>query len=523
MSRSSAIRKPTARKLIKPKAPNLRLVSESNPITEDDLDLMEEFYAMEARESLWAFRQYVDSALIKGWWVAEVSKQFQMFYERMERGERPKMIIEAPPQHGKTRGLQDAVAWMSGKNNNLKTIYASFSDELGVMTNTYLQRLMVGEKYLRVFPDTRISVDGGDGSGSSWARNSKLLEFVGAKGLFRNATVQGQVTGKSLDLGVIDDPLKGREAAQSKAIRDKTWMWLLDDFFSRFSEYAGLIITMTRWHIDDPVGRFLQYFPDAIVLKYPAEYEPTPKGMRNDAWDPRQKGEALFPEYKSKAFLAERKTIYTTASWQSLYQQMPIVAGGGMFPIEKFKTVSNPPAKEDIKKSVRYWDKAGTEAGGAFTCGVLTHLLNDGRACISDVRRGQWSSWDRERHIKSTTEKDEVTWGRVETWVEQEPGSGGKESAERTIAMLRGYPVFADKVTGSKELRAEPYAAQVQGGAVVLVQGAWTQAFIDEHEVFPTGKYKDQVDAAAGAFTKLVTKKYKYDASLDWVMGTKKD
>jgi predicted phage terminase large subunit-like protein len=497
------------------------IVAQSNvafkPYTEEDLDLLEDFYALEARESLWAFRQYVDPALIKGWWVAEVSKQFQSFYERMELGLRPKLIIEAPPQHGKTRGLQDGVAWMSGKNNNLKTIYASFSDELGVTTNTYLQRLMTGEKYQRVFPDTRLAIEGGDGGGGSWARNSKQLEFVGAKGMFRNATVQGQVTGKSLDLGVIDDPLKGREAAQSKNIRDKTWMWLLDDFFSRFSEHAGLIITMTRWHVDDPVGRFLNYFPDATVLKYPAEFIETPKGMRNDAYDPRVKGEPLFPEYKSKAFLNERKTIYTQASWQSLYQQMPIVSGGGMFPIEKFKLVSTQPAKADIKKSVRYWDKAGTEAGGAFTCGVLAHLLNDGRVCISDVLRGQWSSWDRERHIKATTETDEVKWGRVEVWVEQEPGSGGKESAERTIAMLRGFPVFADKVTGSKEIRSEPYAAQVQGGTVILVNEKWTQAFIDEHEVFPTGKYKDQVDAAAGAFMKLVTKKYKYDATMSWV------
>jgi predicted phage terminase large subunit-like protein len=501
-----------------------RLIRSSNrgavkPITDDDLDLLEDLYALEARDNLWAFRQYVDSSLIRGWWVAEVSRQFQVFYERMEKGERPKLIMEAPPQHGKTRGLQDAVSWMSGKNPNLKTIYASFSDELGVGTNTYLQRLMTTDKYQRVFPDTRLAAEGGDGDGGSWARNSKLLEFVGARGMFRNATVQGQITGKSLDLGVIDDPLKGREAAQSKNIRDKTWMWLMDDFFSRFSEHAGLIITMTRWHVDDPVGRFQNYFPDAVVLKYPAEYAPTPQGMRNNAWDPRQPGEPLFPEYKSTAFLQERKSIYTQASWQSLYQQMPIVSGGGMFPIEKFKLVSNPPAAADIKKSVRYWDKAGTEAGGAFTCGVLAHLLHDGRTVISDVKRGQWSSWDRERHIKAATEADEIKHGRVETWVEQEPGSGGKESAERTIAMLRGFPVFADKVTGSKELRAEPYAAQVQGGTVMLVNGLWTQPFVDEHEVFPTGKYKDQVDAAAGAFTKMTTKKYKYDSTLSWVDG----
>jgi predicted phage terminase large subunit-like protein len=85
--------------------------------------------------------------------------------------------------------------------------------------------------------------------------------------------------------------------------------------------------------------------------------------------------------------------------------------------------------------------------------------------------------------------------------------------------MLAGYPAKADKVSGSKEIRAEPYAAQQQAGHILVFDAPWTQPFIDEHEPFPNGKYKDQVDSAAGAFMKLVTKTYKYDASLSWVGG----
>ena len=75
--------------------------------------------------------------------------------------------------------------------------------------------------------------------------------------------------------------------------------------------------------------------------------------------------------------------------------------------------------------------------------------------------------------------------------VEQEPGSGGKESAEATIRHLRGFRVRTDRVTGSKEVRAEPFAAQVQGGNVWLVAGEWVRGFLDEAEVFPQGKHKD--------------------------------
>jgi predicted phage terminase large subunit-like protein len=488
-------------------------------LTEDDLDLIESYWQEEARKSLWAFRQYMDPTMVRGWWVASLSQELQDFFKRLKRGERPKLLIEAPPQHGKSRGLQDAIGWFSGKDPDLKTIYGSFSDELGTSTNAILQRMMDTDKYRGVFPGTLIpSLTGREDM--NYSRNSSLVEFVGRKGSFRNTTVKGQVTGKTLGLGVVDDPIKGRAEAQSKTTRDGAWNWLMDDFFSRFTDDAGFIMTMTRWHVDDPAGRWLLHFPDTRVLKYPALFEPTPAAWKNNAFDPRKAGEPLFPEYKSKPFLMERKGAYTITSWQSLYQQMPIVAGGGMFPIEKFRSREEWPAKDDIDRSIRYWDKAGTEAAGAYTCGVLMHKMTDGTFCITDVKRGQWTSLDREKQIKAATETDRVDWGRVETWIEQEPGSGGKESAERTVAMLAGFPCYIDKVTGSKEIRAEPYAAQVQAGHVLLVgRGQWKQEFIDEHEVFPTGKYKDQVDAAAGAFNKIVVKKYKYDASLSWVGG----
>ena len=74
------------------------------------------------------------------------------------------------------------------------------------------------------------------------------------------------------------------------------------------------------------------------------------------------------------------------------------------------------------------------------------------------------------------------------------------------LSNLRGHRVFADRVTGSKEVRAEPFAAQVQGNNVWLVAGAWVQAFIDEAESWPNGKYRDQIDAAARAFARLTGK-----------------
>ena len=181
--------------------------------------------------------------------------------------------------------------------------------------------------------------------------------------------------------------------------------------------------------------------------------------------------------------------------------------GGGIFPIDKLVTW---PILDRTKilKSVRFWDKAGTESDdAAFTAGALIHMLKDNRFVIEHVVRGQWSALDREEKIKFWATRDAANSrpGAYEVGVEQEPGSGGKESAESTIRNLRGFKVYADKVTGSKEIRAEPFAAQVQGGNVYLVAGSYQNDLLDEMVSFPNGKFKDQVDACSGAFNRLIS------------------
>jgi predicted phage terminase large subunit-like protein len=363
---------------------------------------------------------------------------------------------------------------------------------------------MASERYVSIF-----GVRLGE-SGSRWVRNSNTLEYPYHGGSFYNTTVGGQITGKGLDLGLVDDPVKGRAEASSKSVRDKVWGWFTDDFFTRFSDSAGLLIIMTRWHVDDLLGRFMERFPEAKLLRYPAIAEEDEKNRR--------KGEALFPEHKSLPFLIERRRVMTKAGWESEYQQNPIVVGGGIFPIDKLDIISSIDRKE-IRASVRYVDKAGTKDGGAYSAMVLMHRTHDKQYIVEDVVRGQWSALEREQRLRQAAQIDETLCPAGYTvWVEQEPGSGGKESAENTIRNLAGFSVKADKISGqgSKETRAEPFAAQVQGGNVALKAAAWNRAFMDELESFPSGKFKDQVDAASGAFNKLaLTSNYNWSGS--WI------
>jgi len=208
----------------------------------------------------------------------------------------------------------------------------------------------------------------------------------------------------------------------------------------------------------------------------------------------------LCPRRFSGPALGEIRRDVGSYVWYAEYQGSPRAPAGNRFKRSWFEIVRAAPAA--FEKLVRYWDKAGTEGGGKYTAGVLLGRFS-GRYTVLDVVRGQWSSGERESTIRQTAELDQQRWGDVEIWLEQEPGSGGKESAENTIRNLSGFNVHAETVSGSKEVRAEPFAAQAEAGNVQVLAGPWNGAYVEELTAFPNGLYTDQVDGSSGAFNKL--------------------
>jgi predicted phage terminase large subunit-like protein len=452
-----------------------------------------------AREDFPTFRRVMHPDIIWDWWLEELAGHFQCFYEDLKAGKRPKMVVQAPPQHGKSYTVTDFIAWVAGKDPDLETIFASYSEDLGARTNRDIERLIRSDRYAAIFPWTRVGQPG-------WHCNTTLIEYVDRKGSFRNTTCpDGKINGMQLNLGIVDDPLKGRAEANQKTTRDKIWTWFTDDFCSRFHADAGMLIIQTRWHTDDLVGRYIAKFKGEglKVLCYPAIAEEDEEHVFKDKVVRRRKGQALFPAWKPPDFLRERRALLTQASWASLYQQHPIIVDGGELPTDKMK-ILQVWERSKVVATARYWDKGATDSG-AFTAGCLMHKLDDGRFVLEDMVRGRWSVLDREMRIKTLAESDSKICKNYQVWIEEEPGSSGRESAESTIRSLAGYRVYADKVTGSKRVRAEPFAAQVQNGNVSLVEGSWVLDFLDECECWPGGKYKDQVDAAAGAFNRLAS------------------
>lgn len=203
---------------------------------------------------------------------------------------------------------------------------------------------------------------------------------------------------------------------------------------------------------------------------------------------------------------SQEKTL-GTFSYAGQYSQRPVPRGGAMFKPGRIN-IDVRPKIGFFKQLIRYWDKAGTQGGGCFTSGGLLGAHKDGSFWILDIVRGQWAMDEREKTIKQTAKMD---GHNVTVWVEQEPGSGGKDQATYTVKNLAGYSIKVDKVgasDGNKILRAGPFADQVNSGNVWMVMANWNKPLKDELEYFPASKYKDQVDCLSGGFNKITNDFY---------------
>ncbi len=398
--------------------------------------------------------------------------------DRVSRGEIDRLILTVPPRHGKSSMVTVRYpAWLLERDPTRRVIVGCYNQTLAEKFSRQTRRIARERIALN---DERTAVN-------DWE--------TAAGGGLRAVGVGAGITGVGGDCIIIDDPTKSRAEANSLAYRDRVWDWYTDDLYTRLEPGGKLIVIATRWHEDDLIGRLLtSEDADAWqVVNLPAlAEEGDPLG--------RQAGQALCPERYDEAALGRIKAVLGN-SFYALYQQRPTAPEGDFFRRSWFEIV--PAAPADCVW-VRWWDKAGSaDASADYTAGVLVGRSSAGLYYVADVVRGQWTAMERERVIRQTAEIDQHKYGPVTYWHEQEPGSGGKDSAAATTRTLAGFAVHSETSTGDKRVRAEPLAAQAEAGNVKIVRGAWNAGYLSELTSFPQGGNDDQVDGSSGAFNKL--------------------
>jgi predicted phage terminase large subunit-like protein len=312
------------------------------------------------------------------------------------------------------------------------------------------------------------------------------------------------VTGNRAHGLIIDDPIKGREQANSELIRQKTFDAYEDDLKTRLIPGGWIVLIQTRWHEDDLAGRILPdgwagqsgtflckdgYEWEVLCLQARCEVDNDPLGRR--------RGEYLWPEWFDRKHWAQFEANPRT--WAALFQQLPSPLDGDLFHPDQIKIVDALPA-EDIKWC-RGWDLASVVNDGDWTAGGKLGRLADGRFVIGDMARFQRGPDERDAAIVNTAQLD----GRpVKVSIPQDPGQAGKTQVTYLTRALAGFNVNATPETGDKVTRAEPLAAQVNAGNVLMLRGPWNQALINELRMFPNGKHDDQVDALSRAFAEVM-------------------
>lgn len=304
----------------------------------------------------------------------------------------------------------------------------------------------------------------------------------------------------------IDDPHNVAGAESDKERQATIDWWDLTMSTRGVSRDVSRVIIMQRLHQGDLSGHILEQGGwEHICL--PMRYESDRMKTTVLGWeDPRTvEGELLTPEQFSDEAVTEVEASLGPYGTAGQFQQRPSPRDGGMFKMDWFEIVPAAPAR--FESIVRWWDKAGTEGAGDYTCGVLMGL-KEGIYYVLDVTLGQWGSGRRDDMIDLQASIDESNYGtRVKIGMEQEPGSGGKQSAEISVRRLAGYSVMTERSTGTKEDRADAFASQCFAGNVKIVKDTegnrWNKHYLEELAVFPNGQHDDQVDGSSGAFNKL--------------------
>jgi len=477
-----------------------------------------------ARTSLLEFTKLTNPNFKAGW----SHKIIAYYLEKYWRGE-INLILSLPPRHSKSElASRNLPAWGFGQNPDYEIISCSYADALASRMNRDCQRIMESPIYREIFPNTRIQdlrykemretpLFDDDGNEieirGNALKNNSVFQIVGRRGVYRSAGVGGGITGMGFERGLIDDPFKDAKEAKSYTVREGVWEWYGSVFYTRKTPTAKICVIMTRWHEDDLAGKLLESMKEEnseqyTVLNLPAicdnPNEVDPAVLEELGLEARKIGEPLDGNRYDIPMLNRIRLTIGEKAWNALYQGKPSPDEGELFKVANIKILKAIPP--NVTRWIRYWDKAGTEGGkGAQTAGALVGITSANEVILADVISGRWAAPEREKIIKQTAELDGK---KVHVWVEQEPGSGGKESAENTVRNLQGYTCKIEKVTGDKVTRAEPLSCQVEIGNFYVVEGDYLhgqEGAMQQFRMFPNGKLKDMIDATGGAYNKLTT------------------
>lgn len=441
-----------------------------------------------ARNELIKFATYINKSYEPNWHHYLIASKIDAF---LRDPSKKNIAFFVPPQHGKTElTTRNGPAYALGLYPDWRVAICSYASDLAHSFNRDVQRIIDSDEYREVFPGTAINSKNVVTT-QSWLRNSEVFEVVGRKGVLRSVGVGGGLSGRPVDLGIIDDPVKDEIEAQSATYRERVWQWYLSVFLSRMHNKSKQILIMTRWHEDDLGGRLLNpkinpKFHEWEVVKLPAILEEETEG------DPRRVGEALWPERHS---LDKMDTLRLLGpdNFQSLYQQEPTARGGNRIDITRIKWVADAPKlAKKIYIDGAFTDKKKNDPSGMLDAGFdyTTNTLY-----IYNFQSKRMESPELMSHIVTHMTVNGIASGKIEP----------KANGQAIIPMLNKYsklpftPIAGPLVQIGKEGRFQYGLPYLESGKVVFVENAGNKEAVNQWASYPKAKHDEAIDLVAYA------------------------
>jgi len=415
--------------------------------------------------------------------------------EEVVKGKIEFLILIEPPRHGKSEQVSRKLpAWFAGRFPDQNVVVATYSDEFAADFGDNVRAIMHSPTYKQVFPEVRL-VRGGGAKDRLKTTKGGLLFFVGRG---------GALTGRGAHLLIVDDLIKDDKEAASQAIRDQAWNWLTRVALTRRQGRKLVIMTFTRWHADDPIGRLTDpenpYFNREIakrikIIKMAAIAE------ENDPLG-RKPGQPLWPDGPDKfdlTYLKEMQALDPTG-FAALYQGRPSALDGDLFKRENVNYYDDTPdnlrvycASDHALEAKERNDPSLLVAAGVDAQSNL-YILD----CY-------WRKQPTDRVVEAMLDMAQIhkpiLWGAERDHITKSIGPFlRKRMYEREAYInMRELPMIGDKVA-----RAQPIIGRFAMGKVFWPKGKpWVERAINELLAFPNGLHDEWPDTL-GIFGRLL-------------------
>lgn len=438
-----------------------------------------------ARRRLLPFILRFNAAYKAGWVHKDICQRLEQFSQDVVDKKSPRLMLFLPPRHGKSElASRSFPAWHLGHNPEHEVMACSYSASLAMKFSRKARGLVSEPGYKELFPEARLDPD------NKSVENWTLLKG----GSYMAVGIGGPATGSGFHIGIIDDPVKNREEADSATMREAIVDWYTSTFYTRMAPGAGVLVILTRWHYADLAGWLLDREKEGAdkweIIEYPAIAEHDEKY--------RKAGEALHPERYDLEALGRIRKAVGVRDWAAMYQQKPVLDEGAFFKLEmiRYYMPSDLPLIEELKLYTA-WDLAvGQKEVNDWSVGLVVGV---------DVRENIYIL-ERKRVRRDALGLVDLILDMHEQWPSEQTGieKGHIEMAigpflKKRIRERRLYTFnHVELKTGRRDkiARARSIQGRMEQGMVYFpARSPWVQELVDELLHFPVATFDDQVDA----------------------------